>query len=394
MSNFKVIIDSRKILRKPDDLPPDTGCWKNCTCYTSGNGMQKLTMTCNVVGRDRYDDFRDFLSDENGNFSGTFTPVFRQQINNGNVTRFIEPFVAYDSISDSVFRFTIYGTFLDDHNDYGGQQSFFRNMKLLCFRSIDGGKNFAKPLDLSEIYFRDHSDGRPLISCSHLLCCSDGKFRVPVCFYPAEEKKSSWFLRVLSGEPDGKGKIKWHFGGIIPPPDGSNLLMSEFSIAEVAGGLLAVIRADHPGNEYFCRKYTAFSRDGGESWESCGILRYDDDTPVYTPDSCGFLIRHSSNSLWYISNILEGDRNPYFTRNTLSVAEVDPASCRLKKDTVTEIDGRQGNDLEYMAISNFSCYEDRNTREIVVESPKTFQSVNNDLHDSKLMEYRIKIIQQ
>jgi len=109
MSNFKVIIDSRKVLRKPDDLPPDTGCWKNCTCYTSGNGMQKLTMTCNVVGRDRYDDFRDFLSDENGNFSGTFTPVFRQQKNNGNVTRFIEPFVAMtvSVILFSASRYTV-----------------------------------------------------------------------------------------------------------------------------------------------------------------------------------------------------------------------------------------------------------------------------------------------
>ena len=68
MSNFKVIINSRKVLRKPDDLPPDTGCWKNCTCFTSAEGLKKLTMSCNIVGRDRYDDFRDYLSDGEGKF--------------------------------------------------------------------------------------------------------------------------------------------------------------------------------------------------------------------------------------------------------------------------------------------------------------------------------------
>lgn len=377
----------------PDDLPQNTGCWKSSTCYTTKHGMQKLTMTSNVVGRDRYDDFRDHLSDEEGNFSGSYTPIFRQQENNGNVTRFIEPFVCYDAISDSVFRFTIFGTFEDDKNDHGGQLSFFRNMKLLAFRSIDGGKTFLDPVDLTEIYFQEHQDGRPLVSCSHLISCRDGKFRVPVCFCPVDAPDAPWFRRVLSGKPEANGNIQWHFGGIIPEPENSDLRMSEFSIAEVDGGLLAIGRADHPGREEFCRKYTAFSRDGGESWEERGFLLYDDDSPVYTPDSCGFLLRHSSNSLWYITNILKGDCNPYFSRNTLSIAEVDPASGKLKKSSVTEIDGRQGNDLEYMAISNFSCYEDRKTREIVVESPKTFQSVNNDLHDSKLMEYRIKLIQ-
>lgn len=391
MKSFKPQIVSKKVLRTPDDLPPDTGCWKSCTCFTGKSGFRKLTMTSNIVGRDRYDDFRDLLSDDEGNFSGESTLVFRQQENNGNVTRFIEPFIGYDSISDSVFRFTIYGTFENDKNDHGGQQAFFRNMKLLAFRSTDGGKTFQAPTDLSAIYFADHQDGRPLISCSHLISCQDGKFRVPVCFIPVDLPGNSWFRRVLTGEPDKNGGIKWHFGGVIPAPAGSDLLMSEFSIAEVDGGLLAIGRAAHPGREEFCRKYVAFSPDGGENWQECGILRYDDDTPVYTPDSCGFLLRHSNDSLWYITNILPGDCNPYFSRNTISIAEVDPATGKLKKDSVTEIDGRRDNDLEFMAISNFSCYEDRKTREIVVESPKTFQSVNDDLHDSKLMEYRIKL---
>lgn len=394
MSRFIPVITGRKIMRSPDELPPDTGCWKNCTCYCSAEGFQKISMSSNTVGRDRYDDFRDYISDENGEFSDEYTVVFRQKEDNGNITRFIEPFIAYDNITDSVFRFTIYGTFISDNDDWGGQYAFFRNMKLLCFRSVDGGKNFTETIDISEKYFEKFSDGRPLISCSHLISCQDGAFRVPINIYRDTAKGDSWLLRVLSGRPDGKGGIDWHFGAPVPMPEGKNVVMSEFSIAEVPGGLLAFIRADHRGEERICRKYAAFSRDGGDTWESIKMVMYDDGTPVHTPDSCGFLIRHSSNSLWYISNILEGNRNPYFTRNTISIAEVDENSFCLKKDSVTEIDGIRGDDLEYMAISNFSCYEDRKTGEIVVESPKTFQTDNTTLHDSKLMEYRIAITEK
>lgn len=376
---------SKRILRSADDLPPGTGCWKNCTCYCNADSNRKLTLSSNVVGRDRYDDFYQELSDDNGVFHGNRRILFRQVEKDGAVTRLCEPFIARDSITGNIFRLAIYGTYFNDHDDYSGQNAFFQNMRLLCWRSSDGGHSFGSPQDLTALYLQQFNDARPLISCSHLISCKDGCIRIPcgVC----APGMSSWHCRVMIGKVIGKD-INWCWGEVIPAVANRNLFMSEFTIAEVPAGLLAIVRAADNDDENSCRKYFAVSPDGGLHWSPTQELRYTDGSTFYCSDSCGYLLRHSNGRLWYISNIFEHDMAPIYTRTSLSIVEIDDKTLAPKKETLARIDGLENEDNPELAISNFSCYEDRQTGEIVLEAPKAFQHYST-LHDTNLMEYRI-----
>ena len=383
------ILDRRRI-RHHEELPVDRGCWKNYTGYCSNRGFRKFELSSDVVGRDRYDDFRHRLSDEDGIFRTAKTPVFRQRETGGDVERWCEPFEALERNSDAVFRFFMSGTYVDDGNDYGGQNSFFDHVRLCCVRSADGGESFGAETDLTADFFKQcPGEGRPLISCSHLISCRDGSFKVPVCIRRAGVE--SWTCRVLTGRTQNDGSVRWEWGGPIALPDVPRPVMSEFSIAEITGNrLLAICRVDHPDTPEKVRKYCAVSSDGGKSWGRTEELRYADGGTFYSPDSCGFLLRHSSGRLYYLTNILEGDMNPWFTRSTLSIVEIDEGIPAAIRDTQQVIDCRQPDELPEVAISNFSCFEERETGNIIVQAPKSFRTEIN-IHDTDLMEYRIDV---
>ena len=386
MTTAQAVITSRKMLRNASALPEGIGCWKNCTCYCHADGFQKLTLSSNVVGRDRYENFCERLSDEDGVFRAPERNIYREEKKDGCVTRFCEPFIALDPASGSVFRFADFGTYIGDSNDYGGQNEFFRNVCLLCWRSTDGGKTFGAPENLTPLYLADHQDGRPLLSCSHLLPCKDKSIKIPCGVWAVGG--TSWKCRVLTGVINAD-QISWHWGDAIPQMSDRKLFMSEFSIAEVPAGLLAIVRAATPG-ERISRKYVNISDDGGETWGDTRELCYDTGEPVISSDSCGYIVPHSNGSYWYISNIFEAEREPIYARNYIAIARLDPVNCTLIKDSVIIIDGLQPGDHDELAISNFSCYEDRQTGEIVVEAPVAFRH-RTDLHDIDLMEYRIKV---
>lgn len=382
-------IFSRRCIRHHEDLPSDRGCWKNYTGYCSNQGFRKFELSSDIVGRDRYDGFRHRLSDGDGIFREAKTTVFRQRAVGGNVERWCEPFEALEGNSDAVFRFYLTGTYTDDGNDRVGQNSFLDHVRLCCVRSADGGESFGTETDLTADFQKQYPGGRPVISCSHLISCRDGSFKVPVCI--RRTGGGSWTCRVLTGRTRSDGTVRWEWGGPLAPPDVPRPFMSEFSIAEIDGDrLLAICRVNHPDTPGKARKYRAVSSDGGKSWGRTEELRYADGGTFFSPDSCGFLLRHSSGRLYYLANILDGDADPWFTRSTLSIVEIEeniPAAIRATQQV---IDCRQPDELPEVAISNFSCFEERETGHIIVQSPKSFRS-KIDLHDTDLMEYRIGV---
>ena len=380
----------RRCIRHHEGLPAGCGCWKNYTGYCSTSGYRKFELSSDVVGRDRYDNFLHRLSGEDGVFRKEKTTVFRQRKTGGNVERWCEPFEALESNSNAVFRFHMSGTYVDDADDYGGQNNFFDNVRLCVSRSADGGETFGAETDLTADFQKQcPGEGRPLISCSHLISCRDGSFKVPVCIRRAGVE--SWTCRVLTGRTQSDGSVRWEWGGSIAQPDVQRPLMSEFSIAEIDGNrLLAICRVDHLDAPEKVRKYCAVSSDGGKSWGETRELRYADGGTFYSPDSCGFLLRHSSGRLYYLTNILKSDMNPWFTRSTLSIVEIEESTPAAIRDTQQEIDCQQPDELPEVAISNFSCFEERETGNIIVQAPKSFRT-EIDIHDTDLMEYRIDV---
>lgn len=121
-------------------------------------------------------------------------------------------------------------------------------------------------------------------------------------------------------------------------------------------------------------RMSAVTTDGGASWHSDGPLRFDDGAHVYSPSAWSVFVRSSRSGKWYwIGNILSeptyGKCDP---RYPLQIVELDPATLRLKRATVTVIDDRAPDDDKWVRLSNFRVYEERGTGDLILLLRKAY----------------------
>jgi hypothetical protein len=114
-------------------------------------------------------------------------------------------------------------------------------------------------------------------------------------------------------------------------------------------------------------RWHSISADGGRTWTSPEPWTYTGGEPFFSPSSCSRLMRHSSGALLWIGNIAPKNPRANSPRYPLYIGRVDPQSLLLDKDSLLIVDDRQEGDAEWMTLSNFYAYEDRVTREIVVQ---------------------------
>ena len=108
------------------------------------------------------------------------------------------------------------------------------------------------------------------------------------------------------------------------------------------------------------------SKDGGLTWEDITDLRFDTGGQFYSPGAMARTIRSSRTGKLYcflnISDLPVDGNNP---RYPLYVAEIDEENLCLKRDTLTIIDDRDPEkDSEYLQLSNFGLFEDRETQRV------------------------------
>ncbi len=117
-----------------------------------------------------------------------------------------------------------------------------------------------------------------------------------------------------------------------------------------------------------CRYYFV-SSDMGKTWSDAEPVRYEDGELMYSPACLGHVFRASRNGKCYIiTNILEKPSHDCDPRTTLQIAELNPETFRVMRDTVTVIEERDP-DLgqpETIRFSNWRRYEDRKTGDIVL----------------------------
>ena len=198
--------------------------------------------------------------------------------------------------------------------------------------------------------------------------------------------------RILIAEAREKA-LHWSFGGILPQPNNENLRLTEGSLAELPDGrLLALFRADTiEGNtDIPWYKWLTISEDGGSSWKPTAPLCYDHGQPVISPGSQPRLILHSSGRLFFIGNILQAKCDPYLSRNSLSMIEIDTGSLMAIPESLSIIDARTPDDHPFLAISNFTALEDRFSGNILVYSPRTYNRAFS-ASDSILMKHSLRI---
>ncbi len=164
----------------------------------------------------------------------------------------------------------------------------------------------------------------------------------------------------------------------ISPDVSSRGLMEPF-LAELEDGRLLVIwrtssTAKTPG-----RKWFSTSSDGGLTLADPQELKYDDGSRFYSPSSIHRMFRHSvTGKLYWVGNICPSPPNANSPRYPLIIAEIDEKIPALKRNTVTRIDHRREEDSPRLQLSNFSCFEDRQTHAVEIyltrlgEDPKDF----------------------
>lgn len=114
-------------------------------------------------------------------------------------------------------------------------------------------------------------------------------------------------------------------------------------------------------------RQSAYTTDGGKTWTSAP-LQFDDGGTVYSPAAWSQFIRSSRTGKWYwIGNLL--DQPNYGTcdpRYPLQIVELDKRTRRLKRATVTVIQGKEPADDAWVRFSNFRVYEERDSGDLIV----------------------------
>ncbi|MCE5347932.1 MAG: glycoside hydrolase [Bacteroidales bacterium] len=148
--------------------------------------------------------------------------------------------------------------------------------------------------------------------------------------------------------------------------------LNELHITELTDGrLLMIIRGSNTGlDPVSCpgRKWYSVSEDGGCTWNEIKDIRYDTGEQFYSPASISSTIRSSLNGkLYWIGNISDHPVDGNSPRYPLYIVEIDEEQICFRKKTLTIIDDRDpAYDSESLQLSNFSIFENRETKEIEI----------------------------
>ncbi len=209
------------------------------------------------------------------------------------------------------------------------------------------------------------------------------------------------------GEWDESARdYRWKVAGGYVPGGGCEQTIERLK----DGRLLNILRVQGEIEPYyFDLRYRPFSisDDDGKNWSKPSPLKWDDGEHIVSPRSWSRLIRATSGKLYWIANILPdldklneniiaqlkhtGRADP---RYPLVMAEVDEVSLTLKRDTETVIIDREPGETEYVRFSNFFCYNDRKSGEIVLYLMKCYHENKPDIENMPhpAWRYRIKVL--
>jgi len=208
--------------------------------------------------------------------------------------------------------------------------------------------------------------GRLLIPAYSILIGDDGQ---PVQ-YPGYHAALETAL-VIRGLRTADG-WDWELGDTIHvDPEKSSRGYSENALAELADGRLAmVMRGDNGAYpERLGHKWLAFSADEGLTWSEPEPLACTDGGPIESgSNGCALMRSITDRRLYFIGNLAaDGERaKANWPRSPLVIAEVQEEPFALKRETITEIDRRQPGEPPLTQMSNFRCYQDRQTGDVVV----------------------------
>ena len=229
----------------------------------------------------------------------------------------------------------------------------------------------------------------------------DGTLMLPYqgwCRAESEKFGSIQAGRLFGRWDENLHDYRWTQGGRVPGGG------CEQTIVRLKDGrLLNVLRTQ--GNiepYYFDLRYRPYSisEDDGKTWSKPEPLCLDDGKHIVSPRAWSQLIRASNDKLYWIANILpDNEVSLQFMKDTgradprypVVIAEVCEETLTLKRATATTIIDREEGETKYVRFSNFFCYNDSQTGEIVMLMQKSYHENQPDLENMPHPAWRFRI---
>ncbi len=386
------------ILSKSVYIPgkDDTGVFPGFITYTHGHKPQMLHRFGWVDASDTYDNFHERTSEDNGK---TWTePVLKlksEEVEGGRL-RYVENSAFFDEDTNQLHTFVYRMVYPKDKIDTDA----YRELVIQTYdpRTLERPKaqtfdfDCTQGIAISFCFPIKTSSGRILLPAMQAQLDENGKN-----IHHKDSALIVYQARMVIGEYDDAGVIHWRLGEpIVSDQALSTRGFSECSPVELLDGTIAALsrgsnykRPDLPG----C-KWLSYSKDGGETWSGAVPLKTDDGKIIQSSATGCALFRSIKNGRVYFVGNLCADGKPAdgnWPRAPLHIAEVQEESFAIKKDTITVIDKREGNDTDKTQISNFRYYQDRETGDVVVYATRFGENDAKLWKKADHYEYRVAV---
>jgi hypothetical protein len=244
------------------------------------------------------------------------------------------------------------------------------------FEGINIGQNSIYLGDIGSIPVVT-KQGYILVPAQTTLAGSDGKLFNPGGGFTYTD------VLILIGSWKDDGKLSWNISERVQAdPARSTRGLIEPTLAELNDGrILMIMRGSNGGKndpQYSLPgyKWYSVSDDGGFTWTEAEPLKFDDGMPFFSPSAMSTLFMHSGGRCFWVGNISSENVQGNLPRWPLVIAEINTRSLRLIRSGMITIDTRTEADLDRgrLDLSHFAMLEDRQTGEIILTYPRSYNS--------------------
>ena len=287
-----------------------------------------------------------------------------------------------------------------------------KHRKIFYEVSCNGGETFGTLRQLIESgpefdathYMKGVFDGKNSATMSSHLVLSPREILVAVYIFPIDENGNLYNpfggytfgdVGFILGRPsEDASDVAWETTQIIRiDPVLSIRGFSEPTMARLNDGrILCICRGSNGarGDATPGGSWVTVSSDEGRSWSAVRRLGFDDGGILFVPSSISHLIRHSNGKLYWIANIVPAPPSGNSPRYPLVIAEINEENVSVLRKSMTVIDTKQEGEADFLQLSNFGVYEDRETKEIVVTLARLFPK-NMDDWTAPCVKYSINL---
>jgi len=240
---------------------------------------------------------------------------------------------------------------------------------------IKPGKEFSKTHPFDGLYLGKNQvygihtplfldQNTVLVPLEMSILGEDGKIYNPCHCYDFDQ------IVVLIGHREGDG-YAWDSGQPLraDPHTQSTRGLSEPALARLDdASVLMVLRGSNDNRpDLPSYKWFSVSRDRGKTWSPIAPWTYDDGQAFFSPSSISQIVRYSDGRLFWFGNIIPTNGQGNGPRYPLVVGEVDRKTGKLIRSSVATIADRTAGQSDRLQLSNFCIYEDRETRQFVLD---------------------------